>query len=271
MQVLTGTTTPTKIKIVVVDLDGKIAIEKWYDLCREHSHSNVGCWIAITGSGGRHIYYSLTPGRDSCPSGILWGNWDCSANGGRGGWKKHLEIRMLADRNLVVSPPSIHIETGNDYKFIPGFSPKENCLPAYAPEWLLEMPRLETPKPKIEAKDGPAQKVEYYGPRFDREMALILVPDKAALAESWGVVFTQNHPMASGWRGCYVPGREKPRVSHPSGSFCDSSGVLHDFATGETMSFFDIGVATGKYETWRDCMNDIVGMYIGKKKSTEAY
>lgn len=267
MQVLTGTTSPTPLKIVVVDLDGEGALEEWTKICQQHDHSYSQTWVARTGSGGHHIYYSLKPEILTCPSGILWGIWEGAANEGRGGWRKHCEMRLLADRNLVVSPPSVHIKTGREYTFLKGCSPKDHRTPSEAPQWLIDMPRLQAP---IFTPPRDPQEPVYYtkfsvlpDTDYSRGEVLDAVRNKVQVARSWGVKFTRGNPTAAGWISCHVPGRED---ANPSGSFHVENGTLLDFKSGETMSFFDVGVACGIYFNWRECVNELGQRYIANRK-----
>lgn len=274
MQLLTGTTTPTETKIVVVDVDGPNAWKQWKNLCRQHkvSYANT-TWIAKSNRGS-HLYYVLPEGIEDCPSGIIFGIWDTIKNKGKGGWRGNCEIRLLADRSLVMSPPSYHVPSGREYKFWDYLGPKYYKLPSVAPDWLLAMPRLkppvfhqETPRTLYQ----PKQK-ELPDHQYSRADVLDAVKDKTNVVSDWGVVFPdwsiQNGRRRSQaeWVSCFVPGREDPSKSTPSGSFHQESGSLHDFATGHTMSFFDIGVATGQFATWQDCCNHLGETYIGAKK-----
>lgn len=268
MQVLTGTTTPTETKIVVVDIDGNESWTQWKKLCAEHHSEKISkTWFAQSNRGW-HIYYCLPKGVEECPSGILWGIWDTTMNSGRGGWQSNCEIRLLADRSLVTSPPSYHVSSGAKYTFLDGLSPKEHLLPIMAPEWLLAMPRLKPPvfhqensKPLYQPKLN-----ELPDDQYSRGEVLNAVADKLKEVVKWGVVFPTYHNRGE-WLSCFVPDREDPKRSSPSGSFNLESGCLYDFATGLTKTFFDIGVATGRFATWQECCNHLGEIYIGNKSN----
>jgi hypothetical protein len=270
MQLLTGTTTPTETKIVVVDIDGDGAWEQWAKISRKHEFSwrKHKAWVSSS-KRGWHFYYRLPETVEVCPSGILFGIWDTTLNKGRGGWQANCEIRLLSDRSLVMSPPSYHVSSGIKYSFWEGSSPKDYYLPALAPDWLLAMPRLkppvfhqETPLYQPKLKELP----DHQYSRADVLDAIQKLSPNALAIEitQWGVIFT-GETSGSGWIPCFVPGREDPKRSTPSGSFNCESGTLYDFATGLTMSFFDIGVATGHFATWQDCCNHLGAIYIGRK------
>lgn len=273
MQLMTGTTTPAETKIVVVDVDGVDGDSQWRRLCNERCHfAFPDTWITQSGSGaGYHVYFKLPEGIDSCESGIIFGIWDTTLCQGRGGWKSRSEIRILADRSLVVSPPSLHVRTGEEYMFRQGYSPKNYPEPIIAPDWLLAMPRLKPPvfhQENSRPLYQPKQK-ELPDHQYSRVDVLDAVSDQdgvASVARNWGVVFTGPLSWKKDWIPCFVPGREDPNRSNPSGSFNCDSGCLYDFTTGLTMSFFDVGVATGQFATWQDCCNHLGEIYIGAKK-----
>lgn len=72
---------------------------------------------AITGSGGRHLYFTH-------PGGILHN---------RAGFEPGLDLR--GDGGYVVAPPSLH-PNGTAYRWARGRSPSES-MPAAFPDWLL--------------------------------------------------------------------------------------------------------------------------------------
>ena len=148
---ITGVRSPTKTKIVVVDLDGPEALEAWHRITSQFRYAPNKGWISTTGSGGRHHYFLLPDDAKECPSGILWGlydtwGWGTGSRLGSGGWCKHKEIRLLGDNSLVVAPPSLHVDTGRRYEFDETASPKVHRLPEPAPSWLLALPRLMSPR-----------------------------------------------------------------------------------------------------------------------------
>jgi len=255
IQLIAGTQSGAPRKIVVVDCDGIEAKEVWDRLCTMHKHETSGCWISRTGSGGYHFYFSLSDTTAACQGGMLWGVWDTFGDGGKGKWVKHKELRILGDRDLVVAPPSRHVDTGVRYVFLRGASPTDIPWPATAPSWLLALPRLAAaprcyPEPKPNQSTGPRLRPRGGG-FMGREMVLSTIPDKLALAREWGLKTARDGPNEQGWVPCRVPGRPDAR---PSGSFNVCSGVIQDRATMETSSLFDLGVALGRFGTWQECM-----------------
>ena len=214
--------------------------------------------MSRTGSGGTHIYYSLPPESKSCLSGIIWGVWDTFGVSGKGGWVNHKEIRILADRALVVAPPSIHVKTGIRYVFLPGMGPSEIAVPERVPAWILEMPRLSTPRTTPPPKLAPVavQPWTSHGKKLDRNAVIAAITDKIALASSWGLDLATTRPNANGWVSCYVPGREsRASGSRPSGSLHAADGTFQDRKDNTSVSFFDLGsmLQPGAFPTWVSC------------------
>lgn len=265
MQILTGTQTPTNLKIVVVDCDGPESVGVWNAMKLANSYRQSHPWICHTGGGGMHTYFSVPDGVNECPSGMLWGQWDTWGDDGKGKWLKHKEVRLIADRALVVAPPSIHVETGKQYNFNCELNPRYIQVPEVAPEWLLKMPRLQ--KPSF-VRDTPAPRRQpiqrRYGNSFDRDEVIQAIGDrKLDLVKSWGLIVAGS-PSPTGWTCCYVPGREQPGRSNPSGSFNVNDGTLIDHKDMTTISFLDLAVSLGVYVDWRSARDDLGQRFLGK-------
>lgn len=271
VQIITGAKSPTVNKIVVVDCDGEGSLDVWMTMCRERSFNPSTAWITRTGSGGHHFYFSLPLSVASCPGGMLWGLWDTF--GGvdhKGAWAKHKEVRILGDNALVVAPPSIHVETGVRYAFDASANPKRLRLPGLAPQWLLDFPRLsgsvrcypDPPRPRLPAGPIWPRSSRHYR----REEVLDAIGDrKLSVAKSWGLVTASDTPNPMGWVSCYVPGREDPPRSNPSGSFHFHDGTMQDRRCLSSISLFDLGVTLGHYGTWTDCRDALGDHFIGKR------
>ena len=137
LQIVTGTQHAGTLKVCIIDLDGEEAQETWGRMCAHHEYQPEGVWVVESGSGnGKHLYYRLPDDATECRSGILWGIWDTWGRQGKGDWQKHKEIRLFGDRTQIIAPPSIHVETGQPYQFVPGGSPRDVGLPALVPGWL---------------------------------------------------------------------------------------------------------------------------------------
>jgi hypothetical protein len=74
---------------------------------------------ALTGGGGRHIYFSHPGGLVRNKAGIMAG------------------MDLRGDGGFIVAPPSVH-ESGNLYSWTEGHSPR-TVTPAPMPAWLLQM------------------------------------------------------------------------------------------------------------------------------------
>lgn len=271
IQLITGTKSPSFLKLLVVDCDGKESFETWNKMCEHHGFSAIGTWVCRTGGGGTHVYFSLPIFSGPVASGMIWGKWDCWGDDGNGKWDSHKEVRIQADNALVVAPPSIHVDTGSPYFFDDQANPNRIRIPVQAPKWLIDMPRLsaprfqdETPKPAYVPKI-----IQSSGRFYTRDEVLAAVGDnKLAEAKSWGLRTRADEPNKSGWVSCWVPGREDPSRSSPSGSFHYLDGTLQDRKDCSTISFLDLGVVLGRYATWQDCRDDLGDKYIGLRTRT---
>lgn len=266
VQIITGTKSPTERKIVVVDCDGPEAHDAWNRIITMTTRSIEGAWICRTGSGGYHYYFSLPATLPSCSGGLLWSLWDTWGADGNGQWVKHKEVRLLADNALVIAPPSIHVVTGERYSFVGGANPNRICLPAEAPEWLLALPRLANPRfkePIVARVAEPRKEIRCPGSFFTREEVIYAVKDKLSVAKEWGLVTKSDSPNLSGWVCCFVPKREDPNYSRPSGSFHVEDGTLQDRKDLRSISLFDLGVLLGAYSTWQECRDDLGQRFIG--------
>lgn len=121
--------------LVVVDVDTRgDGLKNWDALAREHDRVPDTA-EAITGSGGRHVFFlSDTPVKSSV---------DLIAAG----------IDMRSAMAFIVRPPSIH-KSGKCYEWIK--NPFENPV-AHAPQWLLDMaskkPAAQIPKHDVSGTD----------------------------------------------------------------------------------------------------------------------
>ena len=109
--------TGTVSGIVVLDVD--IGHGGAQSLARlESGHGRLPLTLeAITGGGGRHLYFAH-------PGGLLHN---------RTGIEPGLDLR--GDGGYIVAPPSLH-PSGVRYRWVPGRAPAE-CVPAPIPDWLL--------------------------------------------------------------------------------------------------------------------------------------
>jgi hypothetical protein len=102
-------------------------------------------------------------------------------------------------------------------------------------------------------------------PNFrDRQMVLAAIPDKAALAASWGLRFADRPPSESGWVAVYDFARDDDE--HGSARFHPLMGRF--WREGErTTCLFDLGVALGHYPDWRACCADLASIYLPPRSS----
>lgn len=258
LQLMTGTTTPGTLKVLVVDCDGQEARDTWKAICQHHGPPRKP-WICESPSGGRHFYFAIPHDVQVVPSRLLWGIWDTWLKD----WLKHKRIDLLGEGALSMAPPSIHPsfrEEGRRYKWVPGYSPKDHPRPELAPDWLISMPGqdnrnrdpgLASDLLKTRKLEGQASDAELDDARRLRS-ALIdaLGPhDKWSLAKSWGLRFTSNSPTWShqGWSRCHAISR---RDTNASASFNVLTGVYNDFGEHRTLSFFDLAVELQCYHSW---------------------
>lgn len=275
IQLITGVKSPATTKVMAVDIDGPDALVAWDRICQFNGYEwrNKKCWRVSTGSGGTHLYFQIPLVCGSCISGLIWAYYDTFGTDGKGDWAKHKEIRIVGDRGLAIAPPSLHVDTGEPYRFDPVQHPDRFPVPATAPQWLLEMkriksrPRWDTPvpvMPRIIKYEKPIVGGRHYG----RETVLrAMSGDLLTIAHEWGLV-TVSEPNTGGWTKCYVPIREVVGQSRPSGSFSVRDGVLLDMKDHESYSFFDLGVMLGKFEHWQECVNSLGQRYLGQNEKS---
>lgn len=257
--------------LVVVDLDGAAAQAEWEDwVARRHPDpaARPVTWTVRTGGGGRHLYFTLPDWLKCFPSRRLWGRWDPELRR----WAPHQFIELLADRRLVIAPPSRHVETGKAYRFEPGCSPEEIAAPAPAPEWLLWMPAVVEPTGRPAGSNG-SPRWAGFGEAAAAAYRRAVRPDRSAvfrgaidvsraidpqakldLVRSWGLRLIGGLGGDDDWVTCRAV--DRPDV-HPSASFNTTSGYYVDHANGARLSLFDLGVALGHYPDWRTAMDDL--------------
>lgn len=123
-----GIVTGAESGLFVLDVDEEESLEELEEEYGSLPHTVE----AITGSGGRHIYFKFHPGIKNSV-----------------GFRKGLDIR--SSNGFVLAPNSRHI-SGNRYEFELSSHPS-NTTVAEAPEWLIE---LLKPKEIAEVRRKPA-------------------------------------------------------------------------------------------------------------------
>lgn len=260
-------------KLCVVDLDGPEAKEVWIAMVKHFG----GCprtWVAATGGGGFHFYFTVPDYLDECPSRRLWGVWDTWAGtnpmkpGGdaKGNWQKHKEIRILGDNALVIAPPSVHVESGKSYDWITG--PEHMLRPAEAPGWLMRMPAILNPAcveaftPAAFASNGPGKPS---GASYRRDDVLAAIPSKIDVAREWGLRIASGGPNPKGWWTVHAIDRPDATAS---ASFHDLDGVYWESRDGVKLSYFDLAVALNAFTTWQECRDALGDRFL--KRATPA-
>lgn len=257
-QLITGINSPGTRHIIVVDCDGQDAYDRWQSIMSRNGYQPDRIWIARTGGGGWHYYFSIPRNTEGAESRQVWGLWD--TEGGhpgresRGGWCKHKEIRILGNKALVVAPPSVHPGTGNRYSFIEGFSPKTTSFPSPAPSWLLDLPAVKVRQGDDEYKINTAAReirleVGRYG--VDLNALVDAIPHKAAIAKQWGLRITGSQPDENGWIACKAIDREDNK---PSSSFNVEKGIYCDHLSGDKLGFIKLGLALGVFGNTGDAV-----------------
>lgn len=247
IQIATGVTKGAT-HLAVVDLDGMQAQRVWRRwLAEQGLEYPLKTWHAISPSEGVHVYFVLPPGTTSCESRAIWGLWDTSLRGGKGGWCKHKFIEILGDGKLVVAPPSFHPKhPGERYCFAEGLSPHDVPL-MQAPTWLLAMQAIKPPGAESGRPKNPLRRKFIAGSIQESEEAQVraaLSEDQILkIAQDWGLRPTGRVNRA-GWMPCFAVGRDDDR---PSGRFKPSIGVYQDMADRKPYSLFAFGVLSGAH------------------------
>jgi hypothetical protein len=228
-------------RLLVIDLDGPEARERWAKLGR-----TPATWVTHSGGNGHHVWFSIESGPD-LPKAFLWK-----------GDGNHSAIERLCDRSLVMAPPSIHPKTGERYRFADKWhSPAKLPMPAPVPAWVLRLEpittRPEAPPVFVGSVPRPTARAKAGGPRFHRADVLAAIPDKAALAASWGLRLA-GRPTPKGWVPCHAVGREDTRAS---AAIHRESGTYVDRGTDLRLSLFDLAAQLGVYADGRDAISDL--------------
>jgi hypothetical protein len=247
VQVMTG----VHWNLVVVDLDGPVAVEAWraMTLYRECPKT----WEVYSDpEGGRHLWFSLPPGVASVPpSTFVWRLADAD----------HANIEVIGDRRLIMAPPSIHPDTHRRYRFAEGHAPRDMRQPAICPRWILDLP-------SVDLADNVRKPVElakpYAGPRADGryEFRAVrdVIPDSevVGLVRSWGVRVASSKPNRNGWWQCHSIRRDD---SNPSAGVNERTKYYVDMTTRERMSLFDLAVARGVFGSASEACNHLGERY----------
>jgi hypothetical protein len=226
-------------RLLVIDLDGEEARERFAKMGQVPL-----TWATHSGGNGLHLWFRLNPGTfGEIPKAILW----------KGG-EKHSAIERLCDRSLIMVPPSIHPTTGRRYRFLDRrHSPAGLPMPAWCPAWVLRLKPVEAERPTVCLPAArPAKRVTTAG-RWRAADVLDAIPDKIALAESWGLRVASRRPNVSGWCSCHKVGAED---RSPSASVSATTGRYWE-PDSRTISLFELAVRLGAYLSFEDAVNDL--------------
>lgn len=242
VQVMTG----RRWRLLVVDLDGPEARDRWARLGR-----CPRTWATHSRGDGLHLWFTLPPGLPELRKAVLWK-----------GDAPHSAIERLCDRSLIVAPPSLHPGTGRRYRFASrAESPAGLPMPAECPGWVLALEPVRPvapaapPIPVVRPRPGGPRK-----PVTGRVRAadvLATIPDKAALAASWGLRITGRR-AGRGALECHAIGRED---RHPSALLNPESGLYWDPWIGRAVGLFELAARLGVYRDWREAAEDLAGRY----------
>lgn len=220
--------------LLVIDLDGPEAIERWKGMGR-----TPRTWISHSGGGGRHVWFTIPKQGRPLPKAILWK-----------GEGKHEAIERLGDRSLVMAPPSIHPTTGRRYTWLDRDNSIYGCgMPAECPAWVLRLAPVAAPA-RVATTTSPV------GPRIDWREAISRL-DIPSLVRAWGLR-TVGTPRSSGWLPCHAFDRDDAR---PSAAIHVDSGYYVDSGSGERMSIFDLAAALNAFPSRDEAFKELGGRY----------
>jgi hypothetical protein len=211
-------------------------------------HGPVPTWVARTGGGGWHYYFSLPAWLDECPSRRLWGVWDT--------WGGPKHCRRLDEAQgsppagrpaLAIAPPS---STSRPASATSSCRPLAQGVPPADPAWpwLLNMPAIVNPQTVIEtpmlklARDPAKTPTRPAGEFFDRDEVLAAIATRSPWLDPGASAWPPEGPNPKGWWSCHAIDRED---ATPSASIHEESGVYAELRDGRKLPFFDLAVALG--------------------------
>lgn len=246
VQVMTG----VRWNLVVVDLDGPVAIEAWRAMSLYRNLPPT--WEVYSDPhGGRHLWFSVPPGVESIPSRFVW----------RLDGADHANIEVIGDRRLIMAPPSIHPKTGRRYRFADGHRPRDLLRPAVCPDWVLAMPSVDLTVDTVHTRE-PAK--PFIGRRptgcYDFADVIEAIPDSdvVGLVRSWGVRVSSSKPNSKGWWQCHSIRRED---SNPSAGINERLKCYVDLQSRERLGLFSLAVARGVFGSVSEACNHLGERY----------
>lgn len=239
IQVMTG----RRWGLLVIDLDGGEAVERWAEMGR-----TPDTWVSHSGGGGRHVWFGIPPAGPRLPKAVVWD-----------GGGDHSAIERLCERSLIMAPPSIHPRTGRRYTWLDKrHSPFGRSMPAPCPAWVLQLaPVRPVVVEVLAASTGLLRPGRASGPGDVGSTWRDVVErlDVAALVRTWGVR-TTGRVTDKGWIECHAIDRPDKA---PSAGINMRTGFYLDQGSGLKLGLFDLGVAMGAYGTAREAYDDLRG------------
>lgn len=232
--------------LLVIDLDGPEAIERWPSLGQ-----SPRTWISHSGGGGRHLWFAIPRTLPPLPKAFLWR-----------GEGEHSAIERLCDKSLIAAPPSIHPKTGRRYKWLnKQNSPLTVPKPAPCPPWVLRLAPVGHPQPESFSADvatrprhsGPGRAPSSKTPWRDVAGRI----DVVSLTRSWGLR-TVGQPRQSGWLSCHAFDRDDRK---PSAAIHVESGFYVDSGSGARMNLLNLAVAMNAYPSVEEAIKELRGQY----------
>jgi hypothetical protein len=266
LQLVTG----ARWGLACVDLDGPEAMETWAALSRFRPDPETWRVESYGTSGeirGVHLYYTLPPGVDRCPSRRLWGVWDHDADD----WAKRMQIEFKGDLGLIVAPPSRHKDAGCLYAVRSGFGASP---PAELPAWVLSLPPCNAPRPVLPPRLSPSRTEmrpvdlpRGAGYFYDWRDVLRAIPDKIGVIQSWGRIEFTGRRRAPDAEECHAWERKD---SDPSAMVNVDTGRYFSPWIGEgtghrSLGFFELAVALGVYGDFHSAVHDLGRRHLGMK------
>jgi hypothetical protein len=242
--------------LVVIDLDGEVARDAWQAWTLHRPIDPT--WTVESPRGGLHLWFEVPRAGAPIPWRFLWRLPDPSR---KDGWAKHEGIELLGDGRLAMAPPSYRIGPGGrrrEYSFTAGKGPSDIGRPAPLPSWVLELPGVEQRR-EAEVPAAPPHRASAKAPRlapkgqWSRDAVLAAIPDKVALARSWGLRIVGNRPNSKGWVRCRAIGRED---RHASAGFNAETGYYCEPGACR-VSLFRLAVVLGRFAMWQQACNAI--------------
>lgn len=204
-------------------------------------------------SGRRHLWFSIPPGMDRCPTTVLWSKDERS--------KGHPEIKLIGDGGLVVAPPSIHPERRTSYQWMDSRNSPENGPPCVLPDWLLRRVAESRRRPAAPSPPAACPRRGHRDLGYSHGEVLASLGDsKVDIARAHGLRLAG--PTNSRFVRCHAADRPDET---PSCSLDRQTGRYFDWTLNVSRSFFDLLslLDPASYPTWRSACDRLGLEYLG--------